>query len=400
MLTLEQFHSGLADGSLARAHHIRLSDGLSDFPTALYQLAETLEVLDLSGNQLTTLPDDLTRFTRLRIVFASNNPFTELPAVLGRMPQLEMIGFKACRIAHVPEDSLPPRLRWLILTDNQLQTLPESLGDCARLQKLMLSCNQLSSLPASLARCQRLELLRIASNRFTSVPEPVFQLPALSWLALAGNPMTQKSELLALDTYALEPYFHQNLQLHELLGEGASGHIYRASYDNQTLALKVFKAAFTSDGTPQSELAAGLAAGAHPHLLTPLAAVTGAPEGRLAMALPLLGPQMQALAGPPSFESCTRDVYAPGLRISADIAQRLTQCIRAAVGHLHQRGLLHGDLYAHNTLCDLRSGEAVLSDMGAAAMLHNLPVEQQSALQKMELRALRLLEAEIQALVL
>lgn len=400
MLTLEQFHSGLADGSLARAHHIRLSDGLSDFPAALYQLAETLEILDLSGNQLSTLPDDLTRFTRLRIVFASNNPFTELPAVLGRMPQLEMIGFKACRIAHVPEDSLPPRLRWLILTDNQLQTLPESLGNCARLQKLMLSCNQLSSLPASLARCQRLELLRIASNRFTSVPEPIFQLPVLSWLALAGNPMTQKSELLALDTYALEPYFHQNLQLHELLGEGASGHIYRASNSDQALALKVFKAAFTSDGTPQSELAAGLAAGAHPHLLTPLAAVAGAPEGRLAMALPLLGPQMQALAGPPSFESCTRDVYAPGLRISADIAQRLIQCIRAAVGHLHQRGLLHGDLYAHNTLCDLRSGEAVLSDMGAAAMLHDLPVEQQSALQKMELRALRLLEAEILALVL
>ena len=99
MLTLEQFHSGLTDGSLARAHHIRLSDGLSDFPATLYQLAETLEILDLSGNQFTTLPDDLTRFTRLRIVFASNNPFTELPAVLGRMPQLEMIGFKACRRA-------------------------------------------------------------------------------------------------------------------------------------------------------------------------------------------------------------------------------------------------------------------------------------------------------------
>lgn len=51
MLTLEQFHSGLANGSLARAHHIRLSDGLTEFPAALYQLTETLEVLDLSGNQ-------------------------------------------------------------------------------------------------------------------------------------------------------------------------------------------------------------------------------------------------------------------------------------------------------------------------------------------------------------
>ena len=159
MLTLEQFHSGLANGSLARAHHIRLSDGLTEFPDALYQLADTLEILDLSGNRLSTLPDDLTRFARLRILFASNNPFSELPRVLGRMPQLEMVGFKACRITHVPEDSLPARLRWLILTDNHVHQLPESMGRCTRLQKLMLSCNQLRQLPQSLEHCQALELL-------------------------------------------------------------------------------------------------------------------------------------------------------------------------------------------------------------------------------------------------
>ena len=401
MLTLEQFHSGLADGSLARAHHIRLSDGLTQFPAALYQLADTLEILDLSGNQLTALPDELTSFKKLRILFASNNPFTELPRVLGHMPLLEMVGFKACQIRHVPEDSLPPRLRWLILTDNQLQSLPDSIGHCPRLQKLMLSCNQLSSLPAALARCEQLELLRLASNRFESVPEQVFALPSLAWLAIAGNSFTQKSELLAYKEYGLEAIFYQNLQLHELLGEGASGHIYRATQDAQpmapTIALKVFKAAYTSDGTPQSELAAGLAAGQHPNLLTPLAAVTGAPDGQLAMALPLLSTDMQPLAEPPSFESCTRDIYAPQLRLSPDVAHRLLQSIRAAVQHLHQRGLLHGDLYAHNTLCNLRTGEAVLSDMGAAALLDGLPEKQKAQLQQIELRALRILEAEIQA---
>ena len=399
MLTLEQFHSGLADGSLAGARHIRISDGLTQFPKALYALAETLEILDLSGNQLTTLPDDLTRFARLRILFASNNPFTELPRVLGQMPQLEMVGFKACRITHVPHDSLPPRLRWLILTDNQLQSLPESLGDCTRLQKLMLSCNQLTHLPESLARCDRLELLRIASNRFEQLPALIFALPALAWLAMAGNPITQKSDLLALDRYALEPYFYQNLQIHECLGEGASGHIFRASHGDQPIALKVFKAAYTSDGTPQSELAAGLAAGSHPNLLTPTAAVTGAPDDRLAMALPLLGAQMQPLAGPPSFDSCTRDIYAPDLRLSPSVAEQLILNIRAAVQHLHGRGLLHGDLYAHNTLCNLHTGEAMLSDMGAAALLQDLPPMQKAQLQQMELRALRILEAEVLALV-
>ncbi|QXZ08414.1 hypothetical protein KUF54_09875 [Comamonas sp. Y33R10-2] len=396
MLTLKQFHSQLADGTLASARHIQLSDSLTEFPQALYALADSLEVLDLSGNQLTQLPGDLTRFKKLRILFASGNPFTELPAVLGQMPALEMVGFKACRIEHVPANSLPPRLRWLILTDNRLQTLPDTLGQCPRLQKLMLSCNQLRSLPSSLAQCQKLELLRIASNQFEQLPEVIFELPALAWLAMAGNPMTQKSELQVLESPALELIFYQNLQIHELLGQGASGHIYRASHGNQSLALKLFKAAHTSDGTPQSELAAGLAIGQHPQLLTPLAQVLGAPDGQLATALPLLDASMQPLAGPPSFDSCTRDVYGAEQKFSPFAAQRLLQAMQSALTQLHVRGVLHGDFYAHNILWNAATGDAMLSDFGAAAMTEALPKAQVAQLQQIELRALRHLHQEIQ----
>jgi Leucine-rich repeat (LRR) protein len=83
-------------------------------------------VLDLTGNQLSELPDD-GRMQKLRILFCSNN-FTELPEVLGRCPALTMVGFKANRIATVPAASLPARLRWLILTDNEIETLPGRIG--------------------------------------------------------------------------------------------------------------------------------------------------------------------------------------------------------------------------------------------------------------------------------
>jgi hypothetical protein len=401
MLTLDQLHAQLASGKLAGARHIRLSDGLTRFPPALYELADTLETLDLSGNRLTALPDDFARFSRLRILFASGNPFTELPRVLGHMPRLEMVGFKACTIQEVSADSLPPQLRWLILTDNRIRTLPHALGERTRLQKLMLACNRLDTLPDNLAQCGRLELLRIAGNRFQAIPPVVFELPELAWLALAGNPMTQKSEQLALAAHAGKAFLHQDLQVHELLGEGASGHIHRAiharSSVEQAVALKVFKAGQTSDGTPQSELAAGLAAGRHPQLLTPLAAVQGCPGDALAMALPLLPPGMLPLAGPPSLQSCTRDVYAADACFEPEAARRLLDGLRGAVAHLHGRGLLHGDLYAHNVLWNPATGEAVLSDFGAAALLHELPERQMTQLQQIELRALRHLEVEVQA---
>ncbi len=37
-----------------------------------------------------------------------------------------MVGFKSNRIERVPAAALPPALRWLILTDNRIATLPRN----------------------------------------------------------------------------------------------------------------------------------------------------------------------------------------------------------------------------------------------------------------------------------
>lgn len=404
MQSLQTLQEQLHSGALRGARQIKLAAGLRELPRELFALVDTLEVLDLSGNQLSILPDDLTRFGQLRVLFASNNPFTELPRVLGRMPKLEMVGFKACQIRTVAADSLPPQLRWLILTDNQITELPDTLGERPRLQKLMLACNQLQTLPRGLAHSPRLELLRLAGNRFTALPPEVLAMPALAWLAMAGNPMTLGSEQQVLQANAAAAWRGKDLQRQELLGQGASGHIYRASplHGGADVALKVFKAGQTSDGTPQSEMAAGLAAGQHPHLLTPLAVLqpdadAACRTSELAMVLPLLPPGLQPLAGPPSLASCTRDVYAGDARFSEAAAQRMLAQVRSAVAHLHGQGMLHGDVYAHNILWNPDTGDAVLSDLGAASMLGELPASQRLQLQQMELRALQHLEAEVQA---
>ena len=186
----------LRSGALAGTQRLDLRDaGLTEVPSDIYALADTLEVLDLSRNALDTLPDDLPRLHRLRVIFCSDNHFTDLPAVLGRCPQLEMVGFKANRIHTVPGDALPPRLRWLILTDNAVASLPPAIGQRPRLQKLMLAGNRLSALPDTMATgSPALELLRIAANRFTALPDWLPTLPRLAWLALGGNPLTALQE--------------------------------------------------------------------------------------------------------------------------------------------------------------------------------------------------------------
>jgi len=218
----------LRAGELAGCTRLNLSCGLREFPREIFALADTLEILDLSGNELSALPDDLPRLHKLRILFCSNNRFTELPAVLGQCVRLDMIGFKANQIAHVPAESLPPALRWLILTDNRIEQLPAELGRCTRLQKLMLAGNRLRSLPPTLAACKQLELLRIAANRFDALPDWLLKLPRLSWLAYAGNPCCDEVETTALARTAIPAIHWDELQLQHKLGEGASGVIHRA----------------------------------------------------------------------------------------------------------------------------------------------------------------------------
>ncbi|GGJ84938.1 leucine-rich repeat-containing protein kinase family protein [Pseudomonas matsuisoli] len=391
MHTLEKLRSG----ELAGITRLDLNVGIDHFPEDIFGLADTLEVLNLSDNNLTSLPHDLSRLRKLRVVFCSGNPFTVLPEALGDCPNLEMVGFKSCRVQHVPAHALPSALRWLILTDNDVTTLPDALGSRPRLQKLMLAGNRLDDLPSGLAEAQRLELLRIAANRFEQLPDWLLTLPRLAWLAFAGNPLSERH---APQTPAVAAIERSRIEFGDILGQGASGVIRRAIWHKEdvstaAMAVKTFKGEVTSDGLPGSEMAACLAAGNHSNLVPVAGPLTRAESEPDALLLELIDPAYGVLAGPPSLASCTRDVYSPGTLFTADRALAVAQGVADAGAHLHARGILHGDLYAHNLLVD-STGHALLSDFGAASFFD--PASSQGvALQRIEARAFGCLLEEL-----
>lgn len=390
----------LRAGALADHPRVTVRAGLTEFPAELYQLADHLEILDLSGNALSALPDDLPRLHKLRILFCSDNQFTDLPPVLGQCQSLRMVGFKANLIRSVSAASLPPHLRWLTLTDNQITELPGAIGQCAHLQKLMLAGNRLRALPPSLAACQRLELLRIAANDLTTLPQWLLDMPRLSWLAFGGNPFGAdlEAQALAQRSAALPNIAWSSLQLQELLGEGASGVIHRSSHfadgAAQATAVKLFKGAMTSDGLPRSEMAACLRAGRHAHLIPLRGRVSAHPQGSDGLVMDLMDGAFQNLAAPPSLDSCTRDIYPPERRFELATALRIAAGMASAAHHLHRQGVLHGDLYAHNTLTTAQ-GQATLGDFGAASLYLPDDVGLGEKLQRLEARAFGCLLEEL-----
>ena len=395
MHTLEDLRAGL----LAGLRRLDLSAGLTEFPPEIFDLADTLEILNLSGNQLTALPPDLGRLHRLEVLFCSDNQFEAVPEVLGECPRLSMVGFKANKIRTLPAAALPPALRWLILTDNQLEALPPEIGRCGPLQKLMLAGNRLRHLPAELADCHNLELLRLAANELTELPAWLLAMPRLSWLAYAGNPCGAAAEAAAVARHPIAAIPWADLALEEQLGEGASGNIYRARWQRaagaQQVAVKVFKGAVTSDGLPHSEMLACIGAGRHPNLIAVEGKISQHPAGAEGLVLDLISPAYGNLAGPPSLATCTRDVYAPGTTFTLAAALRLARGIAAATAHLHRQGILHGDLYAHNILAT-PAGDALLGDFGAASFCD--PAGPAApALQRLEARAFGCLLEELLA---
>jgi hypothetical protein len=395
MHTLEQ----LRGGQLLGATRLDLAAGLTEFPTEIFALADTLEVLNLSGNALSALPADLGRLHQLQVLFCSDNQFTEVPAVLGQCPRLSMVGFKANQIRTLPAAALPPALRWLILTDNQLEAVPAEIGRCTQLQKLMLAGNQLTALPETLANCTNLELLRIAANRLTELPAWLLALPRLSWLAYAGNPFCAPAEAEAVAKHPIGAVDWAALTVEQQLGEGASGVIYRARWQRAeaapvAVAVKLFKGAVTSDGLPHSEMMACISAGSHPNLIAVKGKISQHPTGAEGLVLELITPAFGNLAGPPSLASCTCDVYAPGTTFTPETASRIAQGIAAAAGHLHAQGILHGDLYAHNIL-NTAQGEALLGDFGAACFFAPDASASAKALQRLEVRAFGCLLEEL-----
>lgn len=381
----------LKSGNLKDSTYIKIAAGLDCFPKELYTLIDTLEVLDLTDNNLSTLPDDFHRFKKLKRVFLSNNQFNHVPKILAKLPILSMIGMRNNRIKIFEENSIPLSTRWLILTDNELTSLPQSIGDLKLLQKCMLSGNKLTFLPDSFGKCFNLELLRIAANKLTSFPTSILSLPKLSWLAYSGNPFCKKHPDSKIE---LQKVKWNELIIKELLGEGASGNIYKAIYNERDVAIKIFKGEMTSDGLPQEEMDINISMGEHKNLIDVLAQVSEHPEGKDVLMLELIPSSFFNLGLPPSLESCTRDVYPIDFKLSTQGSLKILKGMANAAVHMHERGIMHGDFYAHNIMID-KNYNSILGDFGGASYYESEDPEICNILEKLEVRAFGCLIEEL-----
>ncbi|KAJ8967230.1 hypothetical protein NQ314_003009 [Rhamnusium bicolor] len=131
------------------------------------------QILLVSNNRLSCLPDELSRMSQLTELDASCNQLTHLPPRLGDLKSLQSLVLRNNLLLAVPVELTYLKLVRLDLRANRINTLPIEMRDMTSLIDLLVEDNPLTSPPASLCKrgrvhiCKYLEIEAIKLERKT-----------------------------------------------------------------------------------------------------------------------------------------------------------------------------------------------------------------------------------------
>ncbi|KAM7372435.1 hypothetical protein PAMP_009600 [Pampus punctatissimus] len=167
---------------------------LERLPSALLALTN-LRTLNLQHNNLRTLEEllSLAHLRRLSCLRLAYNRVLALPASVGVLRSLEVLDLSNNQIQNLtPALFTLPRLRRLLLAGNLLEELPAEVKALQLLTELDLSGNRLENMPPELfSGCLELHILNVAYNSLSSLPRGIAALNQLCKLDLRNNSLEE-----------------------------------------------------------------------------------------------------------------------------------------------------------------------------------------------------------------
>ncbi len=191
---------------------------LGSLPTEIGQL-KNLHSLDLSFNKLSELPAEIGQLKNLQSLNLRNNELSELPAEIRELKNLQSLELYFNELSELPaEIGELKNLQSLSLPSNKLSELPAEIGELKNLQSLSLWENKLGELPAAIGKLENLKQLYLSNNLLKELPLELYHLPKLETIDLAANQLKQISnQILHLKNL-------RELKLYNELAEMVAGH--------------------------------------------------------------------------------------------------------------------------------------------------------------------------------
>ncbi|KAK2358711.1 plant intracellular Ras-group-related LRR protein [Trifolium repens] len=162
---------------------------LDSLPNPSLNLA-TICKLDLSNNNLQNIPESLTaRLLNIVVLDVHSNQLRSLPNSIGCLSKLKLLNVSGNLIQHLPKTIENCRaLEDLNLNFNKLIQLPDTIGyELLNLKKLSINSNKLLFLPRSTSHLTSLKILDARLNCLRSLPEDLENLVNLEILNVSQN---------------------------------------------------------------------------------------------------------------------------------------------------------------------------------------------------------------------
>ncbi|XP_007257042.3 E3 ubiquitin-protein ligase LRSAM1 isoform X1 [Astyanax mexicanus] len=143
---------------------------------------ETIKVLDLHENKLTSLPDDIGQLSALQVLNAEHNQIKTLPESIGNLHNLQTLNVKGNCLSQIPSSvGKMSSLRTLDLSENSIRELPKELANVRTLESLTLDASTMNYPPVSVCTAGTEEIQRYLCSELgvEYCPPSQYLLPVL-----------------------------------------------------------------------------------------------------------------------------------------------------------------------------------------------------------------------------
>jgi Leucine-rich repeat (LRR) protein len=163
--------------------------------------------LYLQSNQLISLPESIGDLKNLTDLNIERNRIRILPRSIGKLKNLVSLSAGSNRLVAIPKEIGDLNLTGLWLDNNELKTIPHSIGYITTLTELCLQDNELTFLPSSLEKLSSLTVFYCHNNKLAALPSLVsMRKLTVRGLRVDGNPLEARGALPAFLT--LHPDLH------------------------------------------------------------------------------------------------------------------------------------------------------------------------------------------------
>ena len=165
---------------LGHLHNLEVIDlsvnKITTIPDALLPHFLHLKTLDLRCNRLTSLPYTVEYLQNLEELSLAQNQLVALPHSIGRLPSLRILDCSENLIREIQGEMfvgvMKDSLRVLNLDKNMLDKLPRQIGFLEKLEELGVAYNELYFLPPTAKKLKKLQVVRYAGNRWDTPLTP------------------------------------------------------------------------------------------------------------------------------------------------------------------------------------------------------------------------------------